>query len=212
MVLVGAHAFLPPFREAARTAPAGSAPQVGRGRGGRVCRPRQWQRSRRRGRSSDPMTGPASAVVRRVPCPPRTRLGGSSPPQRRLADHVAHEPLPPPDATSVTLGSESHYLLACPSITPKLEPHYEPIKRLLKRLALPPWEQISEPEKISLLLGGSLPPHWKTSKTQREQWRNRCSNHSALLALKLSSLNPKPSLPLYLRQCDQPNPLAPRRP
>ena len=38
------------------------------------------------------MTGPASAVVRRVPCPPRTRLGGSSPPQRRLADHVAHEP------------------------------------------------------------------------------------------------------------------------
>ena len=92
MVLVGAHAFLPPFREAARTAPAGSAPQVGRGRGGRVCRPRQWQRSRRRGRSSDPMTGPASAVVRRVPCPPRTRLGGSSPPQRRLADHVAHEP------------------------------------------------------------------------------------------------------------------------
>ena len=93
MVLVGAHAFLPPFREAARTAPAGSAPQVGRGRGGRVCRPRQWQRSRRRGRSSDPMTGPASAVVRRVPCPPRTRLGGSSPPQRRLADHVAHEPL-----------------------------------------------------------------------------------------------------------------------
>ena len=39
------------------------------------------------------MTGPASAVVRRVPCPPRTRLGGSSPPQRRLADHVAHEPL-----------------------------------------------------------------------------------------------------------------------
>jgi hypothetical protein len=96
----------------------------------------------------------------------------------------------PPDATSVTvtLGSESHYLLACPSITPKLEPHYEPIKRLLKRLALPPWEQISEPEKISLLLGGSLPPHWKTSKTQREQWRNRCSNHSALLALKLSSL------------------------
>ena len=92
MVLVGAHAFLPPFREAARTAPAGSAPQVGRGRGGRVCRPRQWQRSRRRGRSSDPMTGPASAVVRRVPCPPRTRFGGSSPPQRRLADHVAHEP------------------------------------------------------------------------------------------------------------------------
>ena len=66
--------------------------------------------------------------------------------------------------------------------------YYEPIKRLLKRLALPPWEQISEPEKISLLLGGSLPPHWKTSKTQREQWRNRCSNHSALLALKLSSL------------------------
>ena len=39
------------------------------------------------------MTGPASAVVRRVPCPPRTRLGVSSPPQRRLADHVAHEPL-----------------------------------------------------------------------------------------------------------------------
>ena len=38
MVLVGAHAFLPPFREAARTAPAGSAPQVGRGRGERVCR------------------------------------------------------------------------------------------------------------------------------------------------------------------------------
>lgn len=104
-MLVGAHAFLPPFREAARTAPAGSAPQVGRGRGGRVCRPRQWQRSRRRGRSSDPMTGPASAVVRRVPCPPRTRLGGSSPPQRRLADHVAHEPLPDTQASFETEAS-----------------------------------------------------------------------------------------------------------
>jgi len=69
------------------------------------------------------MTGPASAVVRRVPCPPRTRLGGPSPYQRRLADHVAHEPLRWLDSRSPYIRSCAGYAGRCSRPQRELDTH-----------------------------------------------------------------------------------------
>ena len=66
-------------------------------------------------------------------------------------------------ATPVT-GHETHYLLACPSITPGMDPMYKLIKENLKRLTLPPWDGLDDNVKISLLLGSSLPPQLDKQK------------------------------------------------
>ena len=86
------------------------------------------------------------------------------------------------------VGSETHFLLVCPGTAPILEAYYAPLKRLLSKLALPPWDQISDLDKVSLLLGGSLPRQWKTNKTQRDHWRTRSGDPCALIALKLSTI------------------------
>ena len=91
------------------------------------------------------MTGPASAVVRRVPCPPRTRLGGSSPPQRRLADHVAHEPRGEPrqPETWDNGGGRLHSHAAPAALPAPIERRsYPPCGSLLGRLR----RSISDPE------------------------------------------------------------------
>ena len=86
------------------------------------------------------------------------------------------------------VGSEIHFLLKCPGTAPILEAYYAPLKRLLNKLALPPWNQVSDLDKVSLLLGGSLPHQWKTNKTQRDQWRVRSGDPCALIALQLSTI------------------------
>ena len=90
-------------------------------------------------------------------------------------------------ATPVT-GHEAHYLLACPSVTPAIEPMYKPIKENLKRLALPPWDGLDDNVKISLLLGSSLPPQLDKRKAMRDQWLSCTQNYCSLIALKLSSM------------------------
>ena len=95
-------------------------------------------------------------------------------------------------ATPVT-GHEAHYLLACPNVTPAIEPMYKPIKENLKRLALPPWDGLDDNVKISLLLGSSLPPQLDKRKAMRDQWLLCTQNYCSLIALKLSStLSPTP--------------------
>ena len=84
-------------------------------------------------------------------------------------------------------GHETHYLLACPSVTPAIEPMYKPIKENLKRLALPPWDGLDDNVKISLLLGSSLPPQLDKRKAMRDQWLLCTQNYCSLIALKLSS-------------------------
>jgi hypothetical protein len=87
------------------------------------------------------------------------------------------------------IGNEIHYLLACPNISPVMEPMYTPLKKHLKRLALPPWEELRDTSKMPLLLRSSLPPQMDKRKAMREQWRICTGNYCALVALKLSSIH-----------------------
>jgi hypothetical protein len=69
-----------------------------------------------------------------------------------------------------------------------MEHMYTPFKKHLERLALPPWEDLHDTTKVSLLLGSSLPPQIDKRKAMREQWRICTGNYCALVALKLSSI------------------------
>jgi hypothetical protein len=69
-----------------------------------------------------------------------------------------------------------------------MEPMYTPFKKHLKRMELPPWEELHDTTKMSLLLGSSLPPQIDKRKAMREQWRICTGNYCALVALKLSSI------------------------
>ena len=86
---------------------------------------------------------------------------------RQLHSNYSDHKCPFCRATPVT-GHETHYLLACPSITPGMEPMYKPIKENL-RLALPPWDGLDDNVKISLLLGSSLPSQLDKRKAMRDQ-------------------------------------------
>ena len=69
---------------------------------------------------------------------PKANLAG-----RQIHSKYSDSKCPFCRATSVT-GHEAHYLLACPSVTPAIEPMYKPIKENLTRLALPPWDSLLE--------------------------------------------------------------------
>jgi hypothetical protein len=76
-----------------------------------------------------------------------------------------------------------------------MEPLYVPFQKLLKKLALPTWDELNDTERVSLLLGSPLTPQKGKRKALRA--RTMAHAHRKLLRPGCAQILLDPLLPAY---------------